>query len=699
MNMDLMRHELLLEIGVEEIPAGFVLPALDNLERLMRGRLDGLGLEYAAIQTAATPRRLAICVAELSARQPDRQEEFLGPARKAAFDDNNKPTRAAVGFASSRGCSVEDLEIIQTPKGEYVRLVRERKGLETSVLLTSMLPEVVQGLMFPKSMRWGNDTIVFVRPIQWVLALYNESVVPFMVGTIKSGKTTRGHRFMAPGPFTVQNYADYLTVLRNNHVLADCHERRRAVQREIADAVANATDDGIAHALRDEELVDIVTQLVEIPNGVCGVFDERFLALPDSVLITAMREHQKYFSVVGKDGKLQARFVAINNTRIADKKSAAAGHQRVLRARLEDALFFFTDDQRRSLADRVADLSGLIFQNKLGTMYEKSQRMVKLAGRLARDLAPEWVAASQRAALLSKADLLTAMVNEFPSLQGVMGRDYALLDEEEPEVAKAILEHYLPVRAGDTLPTAVAGGLVGMADRLDTIAGCFAIGQLPSGTADPFGLRRLALGLLHIIEDRSFSFSLSALVAEALHLYGDKVSGDIAAIQANIIDFVKGRFVNDLLSRGVPREAIEAVTSVSFDDVVDCHARINALVAIKDQPSFTILAAAFKRVMNIIKDSKAGEVDADLLREDAERHLFAVLQEVRKEAEPHLAAKEYEAALAAILRMKEPIDDFFDGVMVMVEERMVRDNRLNLLGLVARLFLEIGDFSKMHTVG
>jgi glycyl-tRNA synthetase beta chain len=452
-----------------------------------------------------------------------------------------------------------------------------------------------------------------------------------------------------------------------------------------------------ARVLLDEELVDTVTNLVEQPNGVCGVFDERFLALPDSVLITAMREHQKYFSVINREGRLLARFVAVNNTWIKDKKLAAEGHQRVLRARLEDALFFFNDDQHFSLEERVGKLTGIIFQNKLGTMYEKTQRMVRLAGAMADRLAPEHKAVAERAALLAKADLLTAMVNEFPSLQGVMGRDYALLDGEESEVALAIQEHYLPIRAGDKLPTGIAGSLVGLADRLDTIAGCFAIGQLPSGTADPFGLRRSALGLLHIIAEHSFSFSLGALVSEALNLYGERVTEDIREAKTNIIDFIKGRFVNDLLVKGVAREAIEAVISVAFDDMVDCKARIDALMNIREQPTFAILAAAFKRVMNIIKDHEAGPVNEGLLHEAAEKRLFEVLQEVRKKTEPHLTAGKYEAALAVILQMKEPIDGFFDSVMVMVDDRKLRDNRLNLLRAIADLFFKIGDFSKMYT--
>jgi glycyl-tRNA synthetase beta chain len=691
-----MHHELLLEIGVEEIPAGFIMPALDNITRGMRASLDELGLDYGEVRTAATPRRFAICVRDLASRQPDRLEEFFGPAKQAAFDDKNNPTKAAIGFAASKGCSVETLEVVTTAKGEYVRLVKEKQGEETAELLKNLLPQVITGLSFPKSMRWGSDKTVFARPIQWLTAIYGGSVVPFKIDEVECGNTTRGHRFMAPGPFEVTDFSQYLTILRDNHVLADCSERRTTVIESINRAVSGGVGNGEGEILPDEELVDIVTHLVEYPHGVCGVFDDRFLALPDSVLITAMREHQKYFSVTDKSGALLPRFVAVNNTYIADEKAAAAGHQRVLRARLEDALFFFNDDQKRTLADRVNDLSGLIFQNKLGTMLEKTERVVKLGSKMAEALAPEYTQEVERAALLAKADLMTAMVNEFPSLQGVMGRDYALLDNEKPAVAQALYEHYLPVRAGDKLPTEIIGALVGLADRLDTIAGCFGIGQLPSGTADPFGLRRLVLGFLHIVQDRSLTFSLSSFIDEALALYEGKLSEDMTAAKTNILEFMKGRFANDLITKGIPREAIEAVTSTSFDDLVDCRARTDALVGIKDQPTFAILAASFKRVMNILKGHETGVIKTELLQAEAEKQLFDILQAVRDEAAPYLANKSYDTALGIILKMKEPVDSFFDEVMVMVEDLQVRENRLNLLGMIAQLFLQVGDFSKMH---
>jgi glycyl-tRNA synthetase beta chain len=389
--------------------------------------------------------------------------------------------------------------------------------------------------------------------------------------------------------------------------------------------------------------------------------------------------------------------VAVNNTQVPDDRLAAEGHQRVLRARLEDALFFFKDDRKRKLAERVNDLSGLIFQAKLGTMLEKTERVHNLVGILAEKVAPEFAAKAQRAATLAKADLLTAMVNEFPSLQGVMGRDYAELDGEDPEVAAAILEHYLPVRAGGRMPAGVPGALVGMADRLDTIAGCFGIGQVPTGTTDPFGLRRLTLGLLHILEAHAFALSLPDTIEAALELYGVRLAEDKSAAKNRILEFIKGRFVNDLTGRGIPGSAVDAVTSVSFDDVGDCRAKIEALAAIRNQPAFTVLAAAFKRVKNIIKNNSDIKIDVALLQEKAERNLYEVFTKVQSESRPLLQAKEYEKALDIILQMKEPVDHFFDEVMVMTDEAYLKRNRLNLLTAISGLFLQVGDFSKMQS--
>lgn len=686
-----MQHELLFEIGTEEIPAGYIVPALSQLEKILGDRLTALALPYSSLRTAATPRRLAVSISNLAERQPDREEEILGPPKKAAFDQNGKPTQAAIGFAKKNGVEVEALQIMATPKGEYLMVRIEQIGRPTSELLAELLPEVITSLNFPKSMRWGAGRTSFARPIQWLLAVYGGKTVTFSLDTITSANTTQGHRFMARGPFPASGYSDYVETLRTAQVMVEPQERRVAVLAEITKAAQQAG----GTILPDEELVDTVCNLVEKPFAICGTFEERFLALPREVLITSMREHQKYFAVVDAAGKLMPHFIAVNNTNTRDAKLAADGHQRVIRARLEDAFFFFKEDQRKTLADRFEDLSGVIFQHKLGTMLDKTRRVTTLAGLLAKKLAPEHLTHTERAAHLAKTDLLTDMVGEFPTLQGAIGHDYALLGGEAPEVATAIREHYLPVRAGGVLPASIPGALVGMADRLDSITGCFGIGQIPTGTTDPFGLRRLSLGLLNTINAMGFSLSLAEFVDQALSLYGDKLTVSRDEARRNVLEFIKGRFSNDLTGQGIPAEAVEAVTSVSFDDPLDCKQRINALMAISGQESFTVLAGSFKRVINIIKDNSETTVQTELLSETAEQKLHAAYLAVREEATPLLAASDYAKALGVILKMKEPVDTFFEEVMVMAEDEKVRANRLNLLTAIAQLFLRVGDFSKM----
>ena len=687
-------HELLFEIGTEEIPAGYIMPALDALREGLALELTQRELAFAEIKSAATPRRLAVGVSGLAPRQPDRVEEALGPPRKAAFDQSGRPTKAALGFAATKGVAVEELEVVVTAKGEYLQARVELPGRETAELLEEMLPQLVSALPFPKSMHWGSGQLHFARPLRWLLAVYDGKLLNFRLEELATGSQTWGHRFLAPAPLTAASFAEYLAGLRRAEVLADPEERRRAVVKEIERAAATAG----GAILPDEELVTTVTNLVEAPFAICGSFAERFLELPHEVLITSMREHQKYFAVVDREGKLLPRFVAVNNTRVKDAKVGAEGHQRVLRARLEDAFFFFNEDQQRPLSARAGELAGIIFQAKLGTMADKSTRIGELAGRLAAQFAPEQENVVRRAAHLCKADLLTSMVGEFPSLQGVIGRDYACRQGEKIEVAEAIYSHYLPLRAGDRLPKDLAGAILGCADRLDTLAGCFGIGLKTTGAADPFGLRRQALGLIHLLLGHKIPLPLEPWINTALELYGDRLSEPPAAARTRLLDFIKGRFTNDLTARDIPVEAVEAVLSVDFRELNDCRERIEALVAVSTRPAFPLLAAAFKRVNNIIKDNRDDRVDPALLQEPGERELAAALTRIGAEAEPLLQGGDYRRALDIILGMKEPVDRFFDQVMVMAEEAELRRNRLALLTAIAALFKRVGDFSKMYAL-
>ncbi|HEB51269.1 MAG TPA: glycine--tRNA ligase subunit beta [Desulfobulbus sp.] len=687
--------ELLFEIGTEEIPAGYIGPALQFLATASAARFGELELRCGRVTTVGTPRRLTLAVEDLQDRQPDRRLEHIGPPKKAGFDAGGKPTKAAIGFARSRGVDVSDLQVVTTDKGEYLMAVEEVRGRETSDLLPGILTGLIREIPFPKSMRWADSTLAFARPIQWLLVLYGGEVVELEVEDVKSDASTRGHRFMAPASFPVTGFADYTARLGERSVIVDPRQRRQMVIREVEEAVRRRAGQSGARPVLDQGLLDTVTNLVELPSGVCGTFDEKFLELPDEALITSMREHQKYFSVVDGEGRLMPLFVAVNNTRIDDMELAASGHERVLRARLEDGLFFFREDRKRPLADRLDDLEGIVFQARLGTMAAKSRRIAELAAELADWLDPEIKDLVVRAALLAKADLLTEMVGEFPSLQGIMGREYALLDGEPEPVALAIYEHYLPVRAGDVLPQTLAGAIVGLADRMDTLVGCFAIGEKPTGTKDSFGLRRQAIGLISIIRGLNISLSLRDLIRAAATGYQGVVEvGE--ELGEELLDFIRLRFANELISSGVAQDVVEAAISVDFDDITDCMARIRALEEIRSQETFSVLAGSFKRIRNIVKDNAETEVDPGLLREDAEKALHETMEQVRRQAEPLLRARDYGHALEIMLQMKEPVDRFFDQVMVMDDDPEVRRNRLNLLTALGRLVLRVGDISRMH---
>jgi len=688
-----MAQQLLFEIGTEEIPASYIRPALAFLEQAVQDKLRELGLSFGWVRSAGTPRRLTVAVDEVQEEQPTRLQEHIGPAKQAAFDANGQPTKAALGFARSKGLKVEDLQIIATSKGEYLMAAEEIKGRTAAELLPGLLENLLRTIPFPKSMRWADSRLTFARPVQWLLALYGGAVIPVAVEDLRGSDTTFGHRFLSPEPVAVRNFEEYLERLAEKAVIADIDRRRGLVAEEVKKAVLEQAGEG-AEPLIDEGLLDIVTNLVEKPHGVCGRFDEKFLALPAEVLITSMREHQKYFPVADQGGRLLPYFVAVNNNAVADRALAVSGHQRVLRARLEDALFFFREDTKKPLASRIDGLSGIVFQHKLGTMTEKSSRIVALTAWLADRLAPELKADALRAAELAKADLLTAMVGEFPTLQGIIGRAYALLDGEKTEVAEAIREHYLPVRAGGELPQSLTGALVGIADRIDTIVGCFAIGERPTGSKDAFGQRRLALGLINIIRSLNLRLSLVELAQQALAGYAGKIEAK-ADTADEVMNFIRLRFENDLTAAGKSQAAVEAATSVVFDDLTDCIARIEALEAMRGSETFAVLAGSFKRIANIIKDNQQTAVEESLLIEDAEKEGFIIWNAVAEQVQPLLALRDYAAALNAMLAMKEPVDRFFEQVMVMDENPAVRRNRLNLLTRLAALVRQVGDISKM----
>jgi glycyl-tRNA synthetase beta chain len=687
--------DLLFEIGTEEIPASYIGPALQQMDEKFSRKMAELRVAHGEIKTMGTPRRLTLIVRDLAAKQADVREELLGPSVKAGLDTNGKMTKAAEGFARSKGADPSLLQVVNTPKGDYLMLVREVAGQQTMTLLPDILQQMLLELSFPKSMRWGSNHHAFARPIQWLTVLLDDEVIPLAHEGICAGKNSRGHRFLANDWFAVDGVENYEQQLAGRKVIVDQKQRRQMVIEEIRQAVQQAPQLAGGKVAIDEQLVDTVTNLVEKPFGICGTFDEKFLQVPAEVLITSMREHQKYFPVVDADNRLMPGFIAVNNTAVNNQDVTRKGHQRVLRARLEDALFFFNSDRETRLIDRVAALDGIIFQAKLGTMAAKKDRLVKLVHLLADKLAPELTEDGCRAATLCKADLLTDMVGEFPTLQGVMGAAYARHDGEKEVVANAIEEHYMPKRAGADIPPSELGALLGLADRFDTLVGCFGIGQVPTGTADPFGLRRISLAILNIIEKKNYRLSLREVCHKALALYGDKVDGSQETVE-KVVGFIQGRFVNDRVARGMASGAVDAVVSVGFDDVTDCLKRIAAVAAIGEKAEFALLASSFKRIRNIIKENETTDVKPQLLSEDAEKRLYDLLGEVRTAVEARVSEGNYEDALEGLLRMKEPVDLFFDKVMVMAEDAAVRTNRLNLLTAFAALVLKVGDISRLQ---
>ncbi|MDX9833843.1 MAG: glycine--tRNA ligase subunit beta [Desulfobulbus sp.] len=688
-------HELLFEIGTEEIPAGYIQPALNAVAANAARKLQNLGLAFTGVHTCGTPRRLTLVIDDIQPRQPDRCQEHVGPSTKAGFDADGNLTKAAIGFARSRGLRPEQLQVKHTAKGEYLVASEDVQGREALSLLPEVLEALIRELVFPKSMRWANKSLTFARPIQWLLGVYHGQTISLSVENIVCANTTRGHRFMAPEAFVVDSFAAYQEGLAARFVIVDPAERRRQVVEEVWRAVREHAAIPGAQPVLHEGLLDTVANLVEQPFGICGRFDEKFLQLPEEALVTSMREHQKYFPVAGGDGRLLPLFVAVNNTTINDLRLARSGHERVLRARLEDGLFFFNEDRKRPLADRCRELQGIVFQNQLGTMEAKSARITTLAGILAAQIAPNLQEDARRVAQLAKADLLTAMVGEFPSLQGIMGRVYAAHDGESRSVAQAIEEHYLPLRSGGDLPQSLLGGLVAIADRLDTLVGCFAIGEKPTGNKDAFGLRRQAIGLISIIRGLKLRLSLRETATAALAGYAGVVEQNPETV-TEVLTFIRLRFENEQVAGGLPQEMVEAATSVGCDDLLDCLARIDALGRIRAQKSFSVLAGSFKRIRNIIKENQSSEVRAELLSEEAEQKLFATLAEVRKRALPLVRDRAYLEALHEMLTMKEPVDRFFDQVMVMADDPAVRQNRLNLLTALGEVVLQVGDISKMH---
>ena len=690
-----MKGELLLEIGTEEIPAGFLLPALEGLKKNMEAELAAQRIRFDGIITMGTPRRLTLCVQGIREKQGDNFVDAMGPPEKVAFDEKGNPTKAAKGFAARQGVSFSDLEVVETKKGKYIRVRKKIVGKETFPLLSPILIKVIMNIPFPKSMRWADLDLRFARPIKWILAIFNGKIIPFRLGNLESTNRSWGHRFLNNKSFLVYNLQNYLHQTEAHFVIPEIKKRKEVIQNE---AYKLAEEVG-GKVLEDEELLNTVTNLVEYPVALRGSFDPEYLSLPREVLISAMKEHQKYFAVEDSAGKLLPYFIVITNTKVLNPQIVIEGNERVLSARLADARFFFNEDRKVKLSDRVEDLKQVVYQAKLGSMYDKVSRLIKLAGYLSRDPNGKFREKLQRAAFLCKADLLTEMVGEFPSLQGVMGREYALLDGESPEVAEAIYEHYLPTTGKGELPATDIGSLLSIADKIDSIVGCFGIGLIPTGTADPHALRRQALGVIGIILAKRLSLNLPALIGKSVELFNNRLTRGKDEIKREVLEFIRARFQQRMISSGYSYDVVKAVTSINFIDLIDVFSRVKSLQEMKSHPDFEPLVITFKRIANIIDASWQEEVDPSLFKEEAEKALHDSYQRVGSRIHQLMEARDYAAILSHLTRLKPSVDRFFDEVLVMCEDSKIKLNRLGLLRKVFSLFQVIADFSKIVTEG
>ncbi|UNC92992.1 glycine--tRNA ligase subunit beta [Candidatus Contubernalis alkaliaceticus] len=688
------KRDLLLEIGTEEIPARFMEPVLKQMEQIATNLFGENRIVFNNVKTFGTPRRLTLLIEGVGERQADLEEQKKGPARNSAFDAQGKPTRAAVGFAKSQGVSVEDLEVKDFQGGDYVFAIKRVMGQDSRSLLPSLMQGIIKELHFPKPMYWSSKDFRFARPIRWLLALYGKDEVVFPLDELESGRFTYGHRFLAPGPFEVKDIPNYFQIMEDSYVLLD-QEKRRGLIREQAEKAARNLG-GTVHL--DEELLEEVNYLVEYPQAVVGEFSSDYLEIPKEVLITSMQSHQRYFPVVGEKG-LMPNFITISNAREDLKGNIKMGNERVLRARLADARFFYSEDQKTSPEQYVEKLESVLFQEGLGTMLEKTWRLTQISQYMADclGLEAEDKKTSARIAHLCKYDLLTNMVYEFPEVQGIMGREYALLSGETQEVSHGIYEHYLPRFAGDDLPESLTGSLVSIADKLDNIVGCFGIGIKPTGSQDPYALRRQALGIMYILLDSEISLSLSELIGKSVDYYSPhKLIKDKEEIITEVLEFLRQRIRNIFLEKGLRYDLIDAVLSSGFDVLPHAYKRAVSLSREIDNSSFLKLMTAYTRAANLSKNASAGDsVKSNLLEALAEKELYKTFQKISEEVAEKLSAQDYEGVLAQFSKMQEPVNNFFDQVMVMVEDEKVKNNRLNLLREIRDMFHKFADFGKI----
>ena len=682
-----MAKDLLFEIGAEEIPAGFMPNILGQLKLLAETKLNDAHLPFESIETYGTPRRLALIVKGLADASAEISERHKGPSASIAYDADGNATKAAIGFARGKGLDVADLVV----EDGYIYAETKTAGVPAKDIVSEMLPQLITGLNFPKSMHWGDLDAKFVRPVRWLVALLDEEVIPVEFATVKSGNVTRGHRFLGADEITIKNAASYVDTLKENFVMVDQDARRELISKQLHDMAASKN----ASIVWDDDLLEEINYLVEWPTALCGGFEESYLALPDAAIITPMKDHQRYFPLVGQDGKLLPMFLTVRNGSDHSIEVVQAGNERVLRARLDDAKFFFNEDRKKPLIDRQDGLTKIVFQEGLGNLADKTERLLKLGRVFGEEcgLHEDAAVVLERATELAKTDLTTGMVTEFTELQGVMGKEYALLDGESPEVAEAIFEQYLPRFAGDVLPQTEAGKVLSIIDKVDNIVATFSRGLIPTGSQDPYALRRQTIGILNILLGSEWNISLRPIFKASMELLN--VAADKQEELLNQVEeFFTLRLKNIFLDREVPHHVIDLFLSNNELSVADAEGLVNALLANRIDENVE-LVQAYTRMYNLVKDVEYTGVNRDLLKEDAEKALF---EAASKASEASLAAWEagdYAAVVAVPATLVPTINQFFEDVMVMDKDEAIKANRLQLVRLAYSVMSIIGDISAL----
>ena len=682
-----MAKDLLFEIGAEEIPAGFMPNILDQLKTLAETKLNDAHLPFESIATYGTPRRLALIVKGLADTSAEISERHKGPSSSIAYDADGNPTKAAIGFARGKGLDVADLVV----EDGYIYAETKTAGVPAKDIVTDMLPQLITGLNFPKSMHWGNLDAKFVRPVRWLVALLDEEVIPVEFATVKSGNVTRGHRFLGADEITIKNAASYVDTLKENFVMVDQDARRELISKQLHDIAASKN----ASIVWDDDLLEEINYLVEWPTALCGGFEESYLALPDAAIITPMKDHQRYFPLVDQDGKLLPMFLTVRNGSDHSIEVVQAGNERVLRARLDDAKFFFNEDRKKPLIDRQDGLTKIVFQEGLGNLADKTERLLTLGRVFSEEceLHEDARVVLERATELAKTDLTTGMVTEFTELQGVMGKEYALLDGESPEVAEAIFEQYLPRFAGDVLPQTEAGKVLSIIDKIDNIVATFSRGLIPTGSQDPYALRRQTIGILNILLNSEWNISLRPIIVESMNLLNvpaDKQDELLGQVE----EFITLRLKNIFLDREVPHHVIDLLLSNNELSVADAEGLVKALLANRIDENVE-LVQAFTRMYNLVKDVTYTSVDESLLKEDAERALYEMATKASEASINAWDKNDYDAVVAVPATLVPAINTFFEDVMVMDKDEAIKANRLQLVRLAYSVMAIIGDISAL----